>query len=347
MAEEKVSAARRNFNFQKVIAAVGTVLMLGKFFAYLLTGSVAILTDALESIVNVVAGCIGLYALWLSMQPADRSHPYGHGKVELISSSVEGTMIVIAGLLIIYESVMRLLNPEDIRELDVGIVIVALAAIANFAMGATAIRMGKKSNSIALEASGRHLCTDTYSSVGIIIGLTIVLAADWAGYDCAWIDPIMALMFGAFIVVTGVRVIYRSFNGIMDGADRIILREVIRCLNKVRTPEIIDVHHLRVVRYGTAVHIDAHMVVPQDLSIEQVWNLQVTMSDTIMRMIGENVDITFQAESCEEKSCAHCPKENCGKRAEDFVRIVFIGEEEATDNFPASWQSWQERHRKH
>lgn len=135
MDKAKMEAARRNYNFQKVIAAVGFILMSGKFLAYYITGSVAILTDAMESIVNVVAGVIGLYALYLTMKPADDSHPYGHGKIELISSSIEGSMISIAGALIILESVDRFLHPSDINSLDIGLVIVAVAALSTSSWG--------------------------------------------------------------------------------------------------------------------------------------------------------------------------------------------------------------------
>ncbi len=259
MADTPRSPAQENFDYQKIIAVVGVTLMALKFFAYYLTSSVAILTDALESIVNVVAGAIGLYALYLSAQPADRTHPYGHGKVELISSSVEGTLIGVAGVLIIYESVDRLMNPTGIRSLDFGLLIVAFAALVNFLVGYRAIRKGRKNHSLALEASGKHLCTDTMSSVGILIGLSAVMVGGWLGYDVQWLDPVMALLFGFFIIITGARVLWKSMNGIMDHSDEQLLREVLRSLNHCRTDDVIDIHHLRAVRYGMGLHLDIHM----------------------------------------------------------------------------------------
>ena len=174
------NAAKTNFNFQKIISVIGILLMVIKFVAYYLTGSVAILTDALESIVNVVAAVIGLYALYLSAQPADQSHPFGHGKIENISATIEGSMILVAGGLIIYESVLSFLHPGEIRQLDIGLVIIAGAAAVNFAVGRAAIAKGKKTRSPALVASGRHLCSDTYSSIGIILGLII----RWPALSC-------------------------------------------------------------------------------------------------------------------------------------------------------------------
>ncbi len=325
MDRERLAAERRNFNFQKVIAIVGAVLMLGKFLAYFITGSVAILTDAMESIVNVAAGVIGLYALYLTMKPADSSHPYGHGKVELISSSIEGSLISLAGAMIIFEAVNRIVNPSEIRSLDIGIVIVAVAAAVNFAMGMTAVRMGRATKSVALEASGRHLCSDTYSSVGIILGLAVVYAGDLLGYDLGLFDPLMAMLFGAIIIITGVRVLFNSMNGIMDRADIEVLREVTRCINHERDPNVIDVHHLRVVRYGSSLHVEAHMTVPGRLTVDEVEKIVDRFSSAIRDELGGDVDITFMAESCDNMFCRYCQDEVCDHRADGFVDIKYLG----------------------
>ena len=170
-----MKAADENYEFQKVIVVLGFTLLIIKYIAYFLTGSVAIFTDATESIVNVVAACIGMYALYLSAQPPDKSHPFGHGKIEIISSAIEGTMIMVAGGLIILESVQSFFNPGEISDLDIGLVLVALAAVANYVVGRIAIAKGRKSRSPALEASGKHLCSDTYSSIGILIGLVVLV----------------------------------------------------------------------------------------------------------------------------------------------------------------------------
>ena len=330
MASEGDSPAMRNFKFQRIIAAVGALLMLGKFLAYFLTNSVAILTDALESIVNVAAGIIGLYALYLTMQPADSSHPYGHGKVELISSSVEGSMIIIAGAMIVLESVLRFLSGDyTLRSLDLGLLIVAVAAAANFAMGYTAIRMGRSSNSVALEASGRHLCTDTYSSVGILIGLGLVLLLSHLGFDAYWIDPLMALVFGFLIVITGIHVLFRSMNGIMDGADEEIIKQVTRCVNHIRKPEILDVHHLRVNRYGASVHVDAHMTVPGDLTVKEAESFVNEFRDEVTEALGGEVDITFMAEPCNSSHCRHCSRE-CDHRQAEFTGRRILGTQYVT-----------------
>lgn len=313
-----------NYRCERTIAIVGAILMIGKFIAFFITGSVAILTDALESIVNVVAGIIGVYALWLCLHPADDNHPYGHGKVELISSIIEGMMIFFAGGLIIIEASLRLLNPSDVREIDIGLLIVIIAAIVNFVMGTRAIRIGHKHGSIALEASGKHLCTDTYSSVGIIIGLGLMVAADALGFDAWWLDPVTAALFGVFIIYTGVRVMLKSAGRIMDPADKEALTEVTRAFNHARAPEVIDMHHLRVVSYGSLIHIEAHMVVPDDMPMARVDEIRGAIEAECRRVLGPGADITIQAESCDRMACKHCKSGDCDHRGGEFRRNVFL-----------------------
>lgn len=342
MTDDRMDPLRRNFQFQKVITVVGALLMIGKFLAYFLTNSVSILTDALESIVNVAAGAVGLYALFLSMQPPDSSHPYGHGKVELISSSVEGTLICLAGLMIIFETVDKVIRGDlGIRSLDLGLVIVAIAAAVNYAMGATAIRMGKKSRSLALEASGRHLCSDTYSSIGILLGLSIMYVCTSFGYDAYWIDPAMAALFGFIICRTGVKVVYKSFCGIMDTSDRKLVTKVTRCLNQARTDDVLDIHHLRITTYGASFHIDAHMVVRHTMTVGDVENVVSEFRKKVNKMLGDDVDITFMAEPCDRQFCRYC-KNGCDHRRFDFVEINIISAEKATRASPTKSKLYKE-----
>lgn len=340
--------ARENFEFQKIIAAVGAVLMIGKFLAYFLTNSVSILTDALESIVNVIAGIIGLYALWLSSLPADKSHPYGHGKVELISSSVEGSLIFVAGITILFQSYRHLMNPQEIGSLDIGLVIIAIAAAANFVMGYTAIRKGRKNGSIALESSGRHLCTDTYDSIGIIVGLIAVYIGYSLGYDVWWLDPAIAVLFGMFIMISGMKVLYKSMNGIMDRADGELLEQVIGCIVCVRVPEMIDVHHLRVLRYGVEVHLDMHMTVPEWLTVKETNVITDNIRRELYKEFGDCLDMTIMAGSCKKSQCRNCPVE-CPDRRYEFISRRQLSVEAAIRPRPeipsrrASVRKWDDR----
>ena len=310
-----------NYDFQKIVVSVGATLFIIKFLAYFLTGSVAIFTDAMESIVNVVAGAIGLYALYLSAQPADRSHPYGHGRIETISASIEGTMIAVAGVLIIFEAVNNILNPREINDLDIGLLLIIFAAAVNFVVGTMAMRKGKRNRSIALEASGRHLRADTFSSIGIIIGLTVIFVGTNMGYDLGLLDPIIALVFGAIIILTGVKVIKKATDDIMDRADEEILTKVVECLNEHRSEDWIDIHNLRIIKYGSKLHIEMHVTLPAMMTISEEEYQKRKLREAISSLFGDSVDMIMMPEPCKEFSCIHCIRE-CDERRADFIHRV-------------------------
>ena len=189
---------RENLLIQKIVVAVAILLFAIKILAYFITKSVSILTDALESIANVGAGFIGLFSLYISAQPKDQNHPYGHGKAEFLSAGVEGSLIIIAGFAIIYKSVYSFLYPHELRQLDQGMILIAITAVINYLMGYVSVYRGKKNNSLALIASGRHLQSDTYSTLGIIAGLILIYFT-----NILWLDSAIALFFAVVIIVTG------------------------------------------------------------------------------------------------------------------------------------------------
>ena len=310
-----------NYNYQKIVVVIGALLLITKFVAYFITNSVAIFTDAVESIVNVVAGGIGLYALYLSALPADKNHPFGHGKIELVSATLEGGMIAVAGALIIMEAVKDLIDPKELSSLDYGLILIILAAAVNFIVGNIALRKGKKNRSIALEASGKHLITDTFSSTGIVLGLSIVYIGNIYGYDFQILDPIMALAFGSFIIITGAGVMKKAIDGIMDKADTDILEKTVACLNENRSDTWIDIHNLRVVKYGSSLHIDMHVTLPFDMSISDIEKENSCLHRSIASTFGDSVDLTMMPEPCKEFSCAHC-KKDCGSRRADFIESI-------------------------
>ena len=164
-----MQTAQQNLRLQKIITGIAVLLFLIKMLAWYLTGSVAILTDALESTVNVIAGLIGVYSLYVSAKPKDMDHPYGHGKAEFISAAVEGTLISVAGIIIIYQAIINLVKPQPVHKLDYGILLIAATAVINFIAGIICTKRGKQNQSLVLISSGKHLQTDTYSTVGIIL----------------------------------------------------------------------------------------------------------------------------------------------------------------------------------
>lgn len=164
---------------QRYIAILSVALFFMKIWAWYLTNSVTILTDALESTVNVIAGFIGLYSVILSAKPRDINHPYGHSKIEFISAAIEGSLIFIAGLMIIYEAVDQLIHPQPLHKLDIGIYLTGATGIINFFVGSYAVQTGKKHHSVTVESAGKHLRSDAYSTFAIVIGLALVLFTGW------------------------------------------------------------------------------------------------------------------------------------------------------------------------
>ncbi|NLL94637.1 MAG: cation transporter [Thermoplasmatales archaeon] len=315
---ERNPAAMGNYGFQKIIVAVGVALLGMKLAAWLITSSVAIMTDALESVVNVAAGLIGLYALYLAAKPADREHPFGHGGAETISSSIEGVMIAVAGAFIIMEASSRILNPQEIRQLDLGLVLVAVAGAVNYALGRTAISKGRRNGSPALEASGKHLCSDTYSSIGIIAGLLAMTHLSSVGHDLPWIDGAIAMFFGFVILGTGAGVVKKSMDAVLGTADTALLGCLLKILNAHRREDWIDVHAVRVLKVGSTLHVDMHIVLPRHMA---VWEQQMEFSrvgSVIKWEFGDRVDVNIMAEPCLDAHCPHCPK-GCAVRAAGYT----------------------------
>ena len=309
--------ANENFKFQRIIAIVGIILFLVKLYAWYQTNSVAILTDALESTINVIAGLIGLYSLYLSSLPKDHNHPYGHGKVEFISASIEGALITIAGVVIVYEAVSELQNPKTIEKLDLGLILVSLTAVINYVLGFYAIKKGKKNNSLALIASGKHLQTDTYSTIGIIIGLIILYFT-----EISWIDSVTALIFAGFIIYTGYKIVRESISGIMDETDELLLKEVVDYLSEERRENWIDLHNLRIIKYGSTLHFDCHMTVPWYFNIEEGHKEVDALEDAVKNHFGDRIELFVHLDACKEYSCNICSKTDCPVRKHPFQEKI-------------------------
>ncbi len=310
-----------------MIAVLSVVLFLGKMAAWYFTQSVAILTDALESIVNVVAGFIGLYSVMLAAKPRDRNHPFGHGKVEYISAAIEGSLIFIAGIVIVYEAVLRLFNPEPVKSLDMGMALILITGIINYIAGTYAVRKGITHRSATVEAAGKHIRSDAYSTFGIFIGLILLKLTHWL-----WIDSIVALLFAAIILVTGYRVVRKSLSGIMDEADETVVNEVIQFLQHHRRPQWIDMHNLRVLQYGDVLHIDAHMTMPWYYTVKDSEQEIHDVEQLIQEHFGSQVEIFIHIDACAYYSCKLCAMENCPVREQDFQQLVIWNAENVWKN---------------
>jgi len=318
---------RENYNFQKIIVFVGVVLLAIKLAAWYITDSVAILTDALEGIVNVIAAFIGLYSLYLSAQPKDKNHPYGHGKVEFISAGIEGVMIAFAGLWIIFEAINHIINPQEIKQIDIGIVLIVFAGVTNFVVGYLAVKKGKKNNSIALISSGKHLISDTYTTLGVIIGLIIIKVT-----SIYWLDSVFAMVFGIIIIFTGVKILRQSVAGIMDEADTQLLENMVETLNKNRVANWIDLHNLRIIKFGSGLHIDCHLTVPWYLTVKEAHEEVDAIEALIQKKYGNNIELFVHSDYCKPKSCEICTKVDCDVRVKPFIQQIDWNLSNVVDN---------------
>jgi cation diffusion facilitator family transporter len=309
--------AKENLRLQSWICGVGVVLFIIKIIAWYITDSVAILTDALESTVNVVSGFIGLYSLYLSAQPKDQNHPYGHGKVEFISAGIEGALITLAGFIIIYEACLNIFHPHNISQLDYGIALVIVSAIVNYVVGFFAIKKGEKNKSLALVASGKHLQTDTYSTIGIVVGLILMYFTNWA-----WIDSATAILFALLIITSGIKIVRSSIAGVMDETDTELLEEVIDYLNKHRPFTWIDLHNLRIIKYGSILHLDCHLTVPWYFNVHEAHNQIEHLGTLVRNKYGEQVELFVHTDGCLDFSCAICQITDCKERKTSFVKKI-------------------------
>ncbi len=318
----------RHIQFQIFAIVVGVLLLVMKVTAFRITGSNAILSDALESIINIAAGSFALFSLILAAKPRDREHPYGHGKIELISAGFEGTLILLAGAAIIYQSMSDLLTPGyELHSLDIGLYLTAGAGAVNYFLGWATEWFGVKYRSVTMIASGKHLKSDAYTSLGLIIGLAVVLLT-----DVLWLDAVIAIGFGLFIAWTGFREIRKSLAGIMDEADFGLIGELIAQLEHERNANWIDLHNFRVIKFGKVIHVDCHVTMPYYLTVQQSHDEIDRIERTIASEHPQGLEMFIHSDPCEPTSCRICTKEDCPVRQHAFEERVVWELENVTRN---------------
>lgn len=317
----------KQITIQRLTLVIGGLLLIIKFAAYFLTHSNTILTDALESIVNVVAGAFGLFSLHIAAMPKDANHPYGHGKIEFVSAAVEGVLILMAGLLISFKSVYNLQYPFPMHDVDTGIWITALAGAINYTMGVYVEREGKKNSSMVLVASGEHLKSDGYSTIGMIAGLVTIFFTNWL-----WLDSVVAIIFGVIIIKTGMDVIKSSMSGIMDEVDFELVEKIVVVLNTERHENCIDVHNFRVIKYGTALHIDCHITVPWYFNTREAHDEVERLEKILQSNTKKIVEFFIHVDPCLPMSCKVCNKKDCPVRQFPFQKKLEWTTENITFN---------------
>lgn len=311
--------------FQKLIAAFGIILFIGKIIAWKLTNSDSVFSDAMESIVNVISAFMGLYSLYLAAKPKDEDHPYGHGKVEFVTSGIEGALIAIAGVMIIYEGINSLIVGKVLSKIDLGIWIIAATAAINYLLGYISIQKGKAENSIVLISSGKHLQSDTLTTLGVVVSLIVVYFT-----RIYWLDSVVALGFGIYIIVVGYKIVRKSLSGIMDEQDPDLLEQIIQILEENRRTEWIDVHNMKIQQFGANLHIDAHITLPWYYSLRDAHNEMEKVIILMAKNTKRTVEFNFHMDDCKPFSCSVCQISNCPVREKDFVKRVVWTPENVT-----------------
>lgn len=297
---------------------ISIVLMIIKFYSYYITRSNAILTDALESIVNVVASSFAMYSIYLSSQPKDDNHPYGHGKIEFFSAGIEGILIILAGIFIIYQSFYTLLFPQPLSMLPAGMALVGFSGLVNGVLGYVLLKKGKELNSITLQADGKHISTDAVSSFVLILGIAVIYLT-----DLYFLDSVFSLFFAVYIIYNGYTLVRRSVAGLMDETNPAAIGHTVKILNKHRKANWIDIHNMRVQQYGGDSHIDLHLTLPYYYDLVKVHDEVHHVEEVLENNLPGYVEVFVHADPCiPESCCIYCQIKSCPVRKIQSIQRI-------------------------
>ncbi len=288
---------------------VGLLLMGLKFLTYRITSSSAVLSDALESIINVVASAFAALSIWMAAKPPDPEHPYGHGKIEYFSAGFEGALIIAAAAGIFYTGVQQVLHPHPLPYLQKGAIILLFTTIANLLLGLFLVGIGQRTDSIALVADGKHVMTDVYTSIGVVLGLGLVYVS-----GLVWLDGAVACLVGLNILITGGRLVHQSYTRLMDASDPDLLDRITQLLHQYRRPDWIDIHQLRAWRAGSLIHIDLHLVLPLDVPLHEAHHEARKLERMLIDQLQGNASVLVHMDPCETENCPICNRPDCHSR---------------------------------
>ena len=244
--------------------AVAVLMLVGKLWAYAITGSTAIFSDALESVIHLGATAMAAFSLWYASRPPDSDHPYGHGKIAYFSSGVEGALILVAAVAIVYEAVRALIEGPEIQSLGLGLLITAALGAVNLVLGLALVRIGRRTNALVLVANGHHVLTDMWTSLGVLVGIGLV----WLT-DLVWLDPVVALAMGLNILWTSGRLMREAYGGLMERVDAGETERVLGVLAEGQSEGLISgYHHVRHRRVNDQVWLEQHLLMPDDLMLD-------------------------------------------------------------------------------
>ncbi len=284
----------------RVSLVIGFLMLLGKGYAYFITGSAAILSDAAESVVHVVAVSVAAFSLWLSLRPADEGHPYGHEKVSYFSAGTEGAMIVIAAFYIIYEAIHKWSHGLELQNLGEGTLFTTAATLINAALGGYLVWQGKRHKSLILTANGKHVLTDSWTSFGVIVGLLLVMWTGWLPFD-----PILAILVALNILWSGGKLIRQSVGGLMDERDPKIEQLLRRALNEETAKRGLDYHEFRSRNTGISIWVDVHLLFPKDTTVETAHWQATEIEAAVKARLSMPIVITTHLEPLEQHDETH------------------------------------------
>jgi cation diffusion facilitator family transporter len=316
------------FSLKKKAAVISLAVGIGMFFAkmgaYLLTGSAAIFSDAAESVVHVLATSMALYSIILSSKPADKSHLYGHGNIEFFSAGIEGLLIIVAAIFIIFTATMDIIKGTNLKQLDIGVIIVSIAGVVNLLLGSYLVRRGKKTNSLTLIADGKHVLTDSYTSIGVIIGISLVIIT---GFQL--LDPLFAIAIALNILITGYKLMRQSVGGLMAEADKDILKKITEKIISDKKDYWIDIHQLRFWQSGDKIFIDFHLILPYYFTIQQSHSEEDEIQNLLERQFP-NSQIKIHFDYCVPELCKFCDYKKCTVRTSAKSKSFSWDEEKLT-----------------
>lgn len=279
---------------------VGFLMLATKVFAYWITGSAAVLSDAAESVVHVVAVSFAAYSLWLSMKPPDRSHLYGHEKITFFSAGFEGAMIVLAAGYIIFAAIQKWIAGLKLENLGTGTLLILASGLVNGALGGYLVWAGKKQGSLILEADGKHVLTDCLTSLGVIVGLSLTLLTGWLHFD-----PIFAILVALNILWTGGNLIRRSVGGLMDEVDSVTQGRILAVLREETRQAGVEYHGLRHRNAGSTVWVEVHLLFPSSTPLKSAHELATKIEERIERELGSRAEVITHLETMEDHDQVH------------------------------------------
>lgn len=293
------------------------IIILGlKAAAFWLTGSMALQSDALESVVNVVAAAFGLGAVIFAGQPADHDHPYGHGKMEYFAAAFEGGLISLAAVVIFYEATLSLWRGVELKSLGLGLAVNLGAGALNGLLGWYLLSTGRRLQSKTLEADGHHVLTDFYTTLGIAAGLLIVSLTGFT-----WLDPLIAIGIGLLLARTGLRLVRQSAAALLDEEDPALIDSLVTHLDAllrrgVAQSGVITIHGLRAMRSGRYTHVDIHLVVPEYAPVADAHDAAERFEKILIQKAGIDGEVHAHLDPCRRKYCANCDDAACPIRQE-------------------------------